>query len=80
VPNDEHDYRLPRTAVPRRYGLTLAPDLEGGTFTGHEDVTIEVLEPTAELVVNAIELEIASVYPTNKWKDVGITEVQFFAG
>ena len=64
MPNDEHDYRLPRTAAPRRYGLTLAPDLEGGSFTGHEDVTIEVLEPTAELVVNAIELEIGSAAVT----------------
>ena len=37
---------------------------------------MEVDFPNAD----TIELEIASVYPTNKWKDVGITEVQFFAG
>ena len=37
---------------------------------------VEVDFPNAD----TIELEIASVYPTNKWKDVGITEVQFFAG
>jgi len=36
---------------------------------------VEVDFPNADTV----ELEIASVYPTNKWKDVGITEVQFFA-
>jgi Nicotine adenine dinucleotide glycohydrolase (NADase) len=30
--------------------------------------------------VDTIELEVAAVYPTTKWADVGITEVQFFAG
>jgi hypothetical protein len=29
---------------------------------------------------DTIELEVGSVYPTTKWTDVGLTEVQFFAG
>jgi len=37
---------------------------------------VEVDFPNAD----TIELEIASVYPTTKWTDVGVTEVQFFAG
>ena len=37
---------------------------------------MEVDFPNAD----TIELEIASVYPPTKWNDVGITEVQFFAG
>ena len=36
----------------------------------------DLREPDAD----TIELEVASVYPTTKWADVGITEVQFFAG
>jgi hypothetical protein len=29
---------------------------------------------------DTVELEIVSVYPTTKWPDVGLTEVQFFVG
>ena len=37
---------------------------------------VEVDLPGAD----TIELEIISVYPTTKWQDVGLTEVQFFVG
>jgi hypothetical protein len=37
---------------------------------------VEVDLPNAD----TIELEIVSVYPTTKWQDVGLTEVQFFVG
>jgi aminopeptidase N len=54
----ENPHRLPRTVVPRRYDLTLAPDLDAATFAGHETVAVEVAEPTAEIVLNAADLEI----------------------
>jgi len=34
------------------------PDLDAGAFTGSEDVLVEVLEPTADVVLHAIELDI----------------------
>ncbi|MGH7344906.1 MAG: M1 family metallopeptidase [Candidatus Rokuibacteriota bacterium] len=49
-------YRLPRHVRPTRYDLRLEPDLASLTFTGDETVTLEVEEPTAEIVVNAVEL------------------------
>ena len=52
-------YRLPRTVVPRRYELRLAPDLEGFAFAGAVAVDVEVLEPVGEIVLNAAELEIS---------------------
>ena len=55
--NDD-PYRLPRTVVPRHYRLCLEPDLEEATFSGTEVVTVEVVEPTDRVVLNAIELEI----------------------
>ncbi|HVE93866.1 MAG TPA: M1 family metallopeptidase, partial [Acidimicrobiales bacterium] len=55
---DRPAYRLPRTAVPSRYELTLRPDLDAYTFAGREQVHIELLEPTREITLNAIELEI----------------------
>lgn len=57
---DEAQYRLPRAVLPRRYDLVLEPDLVAGTFRGSEDVQVEVREPTAEIVLNADELQIES--------------------
>jgi puromycin-sensitive aminopeptidase len=54
----ENPHRLPRSVVPRRYDLTLEPDLDAATFTGSEAVAVEVVEPSAEVVLNALDLEI----------------------
>ena len=56
MPEPEQPYRLPRTVVPSRYDLTLAPDLEGGTFDGSVDIAVDVKEPLSEIVLNANEL------------------------
>ncbi len=55
---DEQAYRLPRSVVPRHYELTLAPDLDASRFDGVETVTVDVLEPVGEIVLNAADLEI----------------------
>ena len=49
-------YRLPRHVRPTRYDLRLEPDLATLTFTGDETVTVEVDEPTTEVVLNAVDL------------------------
>jgi puromycin-sensitive aminopeptidase len=54
----ENPHRLPRTVVPHRYDLSLEPDLGAATFSGAETVAVDVVEPTAEVVLNAVELEI----------------------
>ncbi len=54
----EERYRLPRTVVPRRYDLTLEPDLDAGTFDGTVEVALEVHEPVTEIVLNANELRL----------------------
>jgi puromycin-sensitive aminopeptidase len=54
----EERYRLPRTVVPSRYDLTLEPDLDAGTFRGSVDVSLRVLEPVTEIVLNANELRL----------------------
>jgi puromycin-sensitive aminopeptidase len=51
-------HRLPRTVLPRRYDLTLEPDLEAATFAGREIIAVEVLNETSEVVLNAVEIEI----------------------
>ncbi len=57
-------HRLPRTVLPRRYALTLAPDLASATFSGHVDIDVEVAEPTDQVVLNAVELEIDEAWVT----------------
>ncbi len=58
APDSEQTYRLPRTATPSRYDLTLEPSLDAGTFVGDVDIEIEVHEPLTEIVVNAKELDV----------------------
>ena len=53
--------RLPELAVPENYQLTFAPDFEKDNFTGDETIQIRVLKPTAEIVLNAAEIEFGEV-------------------
>ncbi|HZO82881.1 MAG TPA: M1 family metallopeptidase [Candidatus Binataceae bacterium] len=55
------EYRLPTNVVPERYEISLTPDLKAFTFAGEESVAVRVLSPTAEIVLNALELEIDRV-------------------
>ncbi len=57
----EADFRLPRTVIPSRYELTLAPDLEQATFAGHQAVDVEVLQPVRDVVLNAAEITVTDV-------------------
>jgi puromycin-sensitive aminopeptidase len=59
-------YRLPTTARPSRYDITLRPDLAAATFDGTETITLTVMEPTDELILNAIELELATATLGNR--------------
>jgi puromycin-sensitive aminopeptidase len=57
-----HDdpYRLPRHTLPHRYELVLEPDLDAARFSGHVEIEVTTTDSATEIVLNAIELEIAS--------------------
>jgi puromycin-sensitive aminopeptidase len=55
-------YRLPRHVVPQRYEIIIEPNLENASFAGEETVAVEVLSPTAEILLNAVELEISECF------------------
>jgi puromycin-sensitive aminopeptidase len=59
-PGNDADHRLPRHALPRRYRLRLAPDLEAARFDGEARVELELTTPADEIVLNAAELHIDS--------------------
>jgi len=65
-----HDYRLPKNVTPHRYEIRLTPDLAAFTFAGEESVSVKVNESTAEVVLNALELEILSVSAEQSGKSV----------
>jgi len=54
-------FRLPRTVLPSRYEVSLTPDLDAASFMGTVLISAEATEAVSEIVVNAIELDIASV-------------------
>src|SRR3954465_12866782 len=54
----EAEHRLPRTVLPRRYELPLAPDPRNFTFEGVETVTVDLTEPLTQIVLNAAELDV----------------------
>src|SRR5499427_6492666 len=53
--------KLPKTVAPIHYALDLTPDLDTLTFSGSEVVDIEVMEPTARLMLNAVDMTIEAV-------------------
>ncbi|MEY4079571.1 MAG: hypothetical protein RL430_1, partial [Actinomycetota bacterium] len=57
----QNPHRLPRTVLPRRYELSLTPDLASASFTGTVVIACECVEATNEIAVNAKELQIHSV-------------------
>jgi puromycin-sensitive aminopeptidase len=58
APPTADPYRLPRTAIPSRYDVELAPDLQAATFEGRVRIELDVREPVGELVLNAVDLDI----------------------
>ncbi|HEX2064712.1 MAG TPA: hypothetical protein VHE80_09870, partial [Acidimicrobiales bacterium] len=55
----EDSWRLPRAVEPQHYELVLTPDLDDATFEGEGSVRVRVHEPTASLVLNAVDLDIS---------------------
>ena len=71
IDNSRADFRLPTSSLPRRYELRLAPNLDEARFDGEEQIEIEVLEETSEIVLNALDLEIASASLRRGWTNDG---------
>ena len=53
-----NEFRLPTNVQPQRYELTLTPDLDDFTFECVEAVSLDVVEATKTLVLNAAELTV----------------------
>ena len=49
--------RLPDIAVPDHYTLTFSPDFTKNDFAGDETIAVQVLKPTSQIVLNAIDID-----------------------
>ena len=57
---ETNPYRLDRTVVPSAYRIFITPNLESATFTGRVEIDVDIMEPTAVLKLNAIELDLGA--------------------
>jgi aminopeptidase N len=57
--------RLPDLAVPENYKLSFKPDLDKATFEGNETISIRVVKPTAEIKLNAVDINFHEVTITS---------------
>src|ERR1035438_6943140 len=57
---ESNPYRLARTVVPSAYRIFITPNLESATFTGRVEIDVEITEPTSEMRLNAIELDLSA--------------------
>jgi puromycin-sensitive aminopeptidase len=58
-------YRLPRNVTPDHYELTISVDLDNGSFTGSERIDATVNEASAQITLNAAELDVQSASVTD---------------
>jgi aminopeptidase N len=56
---DKNQGRLPKTIIPQRYEVQIAPNIEKAAFTGSETVSLEVRQPVREIVLHSSGLEIS---------------------
>lgn len=52
--------KLPKQVVPEEYEIRLAPDVAKRTFSGSETVKLKMRAPVRQIVLNALEIQIAS--------------------
>lgn len=53
--------QLPRTVRPDHYDLSITPDAAGARFTAQVGIDIDVLQPTASITLNAVDLSFTRV-------------------
>jgi aminopeptidase N len=56
---EETPGKLPKEVVPIEYSVRILPSIDKFTFTGTETVRLSVRRPVRQLVLNALELEVA---------------------
>ena len=74
--------RLPTGVVPSHYKVFLRPNLVDLIFTGNVSVELDVVQPTSELVCNAVDLKVDSVKINGSvhFSDMSFFKLHFLKG
>ncbi|GAB3089747.1 M1 family metallopeptidase [Lysobacter terrae] len=56
--------QLPRNVRPAHYDIAVTPDAQSLTFKGHVSITLDVLEPTASITLNAVDMTFSNAMLT----------------
>lgn len=67
--------RLPQHVVPKRYLITLFPNLSEFTFSGEEEIALTLTKPTYEITLHAAELKIHSAEIISGAKKIKAQEI-----
>src|SRR5215813_1755522 len=51
--------RLPKTVVPSHYTLRIDPNIGEQKFSGEETIDVQISQPTREIVLNSLDLDIS---------------------
>ena len=67
--------RLPDTALPEHYKVTLSPNFQTDDFTGEETIRVRVLKPTSSITLNAADINFqdASITSGNQNQQAKVT-------
>ena len=68
---------LPTNVRPSKYSIKLQPDLERFTFQGEETIDLMVAEPTSEILLNCIEIDIQSATLSQKGVSQAADQITF---
>jgi aminopeptidase N len=61
-PRKKSIVRLSMDVMPVNYDLTVEPDMKKFTFSGSEEITLDVAKPTREIVLNAADLDVLQAH------------------
>jgi len=53
--------RLPENVLPEHYALKFTPNLANDTFEGEETIDVRVMQPSASITLNAVDLQLHDV-------------------
>jgi len=68
--------QLPRNVRPLHYDLMIVPDAGALRFTAKAGITIEVIQPTSSITLNALDLAFNSVHLTSDQKSWNATTTE----
>ena len=69
--------RLSSNVIPRRYKITLFPNLENFTFSGEEEIELSIKKSVKKIILHAAELQIDKASFAKNSKEIKAVKVSY---